>query len=582
MAVVSSAEALASARTVQWIDRVLANPAVQAQIEAQVVAADTSATGMQLAKQLSVLRGQLKETAYQKIFEARAKVGEDLLALNQSLSALIHYSSVAGEDASSFISLQRSVSQVTQKLSLFGEDDANGDGVKDAQGNPQAGPGALNNQAAGQGAPQGNGQDGAPTLSPEDAEIQKKLKDVPTLDLESSDNLADDSQEPSGKIVDPSQALQEEGEADENADPEDPSQGANSEMGQAVQKMKPKAAPAPAEKAAPAPEADAEEPAETEEPAAPAEEEQAPEAAPDAPAEEGADEKDPFAGEPGGEEKADEEAPAEDAGEGEGEAPAEDGAEAPKEGEEKAPAGKKAPAKKKGFLDSLDEDEEKPEAEEEAPAEDAEASDDEALAHTVTASSDETRFLYEGIYKDSLKFIFGNTVNLYKPTKDYFDGDINKVDAALRASLAQDKGMRTTIKKVRTAIGQGKLTRVKRVELSAPQIGTLLKSPVDKAQLGSITLPEDTPWTYRGIGVRKDSNQKTCMWFEIGSKEFGVAPNPKALEAKKETEDEFSARLVKHLKALSNVDGLKFVVGLIKKKILLPLYAGPIGGEAAE
>ncbi len=128
--------------THEWIESVLNNPTVRERVLHVLTAADTFAAS-QLAENLMRLRNQQRQQAYTKIFEARAKVAEDLLALQTSLSSLIHFSAVAGEETRSFVGLMNNVVNVTRKLSVFGEDDANGDGLRDTEatqvpGQPQA------------------------------------------------------------------------------------------------------------------------------------------------------------------------------------------------------------------------------------------------------------------------------------------------------------------------------------------------------------------------------------------------------------------------------------------------------------
>jgi hypothetical protein len=112
----------------QWIEETIPQ-SVRASIESRIQA--NAALTNPLVKQLVALRAQLKENAYQKIFETRATVCDDMLKLTQSLTNLVHFSSVAGEDTSAYVNLLRNVSKVTQQLSFFGEDDENGDGIRD-------------------------------------------------------------------------------------------------------------------------------------------------------------------------------------------------------------------------------------------------------------------------------------------------------------------------------------------------------------------------------------------------------------------------------------------------------------------
>ena len=99
----------------------------------------------------------------------------------------------------------------------------------------------------------------------------------------------------------------------------------------------------------------------------------------------------------------------------------------------------------------------------------------------------------------------------------------------------------------------------------------------DKGQLGAIAPKSSTPWRWRGIGVHALSNQQECVWFEVGSKEYAALPNQKALDAKNEDLEGFDARVKENIKKLSYDNGLKFILGLVARKVLNTIYVGEIG-----
>lgn len=487
----------------EWLDQVLANTDVRERIE-QMVTANATMTNS-IVKQLTALRSQLREAAYSKIYEARAAVGDDLLKLTQSLTTLIHYSSVAGEDTSSYVALLKSVSNVTQKLSFFGEDDADGDGVRDdAEGEngngadldleiDDANPPPAEDQVV---APEDEVQDDAETESPDADPEAVSPEDAPADEGSAEPEDGQDAEmDEDGEITTP------DGGEGENG-------GMADDFSNVVKNLKRgKPENAPKEEAEPA-------------------------------AEEGGDE--------GGDESA--EAPTEEGGESD-EAPAED---AESDEDENADGKKK---KKGGFLDSLEED--------------AEAG--------VTAAVADVRFAYLGLNEDRLTIsaIAGVKRYTYKPTVSMFNGDAEKLDRAMRKFMSDKPGYEAALDKLHSLVSSGKLKVVKIDPLTGQGLRDEVSTEVDRAQLGAGDIPPGTPWKYRGVGLQHVSNQEACIWFEVGRKEYAALPNAKALKDGEDI-DAFSDRVAARLEKLAYDDGLTFLVGLVKKKVIKPIFAGPI------
>lgn len=454
----------------EWIDSVL-SPEVKAKVEHLVQA--NSAVSQPLIKQLQALRAQLRENAYQKIYEARAGVADDLLKLTQSLTQLIHYSNVAGEDTSAYISLMRSVSQVTQKLSFFGEDDADGDGVKDSE-EPGLDPASDLELDIDETSPEPKPED---TIKPEE-----DVKDeAPTED----------------ENVDPD-AVKPEDEAPEEPAPDEETEMTDDESGEG-----------------------------------------------DADADQEGDLDADF-------EKAVKSAPKHKKAPAEEEEPAED--EEPSEEDED-------PAKKKGFLAKLD---------------DSEAETAESSTQVLSAAENKFRFAYLGIARNKISALVTDTIYEYKPEATLFGGDLKRLDTALRKLLATEAGYSAVLSKLNDLVKAKKLKIVARKEVKGNDLRSSLKSPVDQGQLGENDVPDGTPWRYRGIGLQNVKNNQVCVWFEVGSKEYAAIPNPKSLKAGEDI-DGFDARIQGRLKTMSYNDGLGFIIGLIERGHLKPIFVGPIG-----
>jgi hypothetical protein len=465
-----------------WIEEVLASTDAKSKIEAAVTANATMTNS--IVKQLTALRAQLRENAYSKIYEARAAVGDDLLKLTQSLTTLIHFSSVAGEDTSAYVALLRSVSKVTQQLSFFGEEDADGDGIRDDaentnpeldlqidDGNPPPSDDAVV-------APKDEVQDPSETESP----------DVDPDSVQPDDAGGEAQPEDQGEVSD--EGAGEQGEGEEPA-PEDGQEGEIDEDGEIQQD--------------------------------------------------------------GGENTQDAENDFDNVVQNlrRGKKPAkkEDGEE---EGDEDG---------KKSFLEKIDDED----------AGTAESS-------VSTAGAHEFRFAYLGVDArgESVVAVVGDKRYFYTPTEAVFGGDVTRLDKAIRKLMAQSAGYSAVLQKINGLVRAKKLT-ISHVDLltSAKEVRDNVSTEIDRAQLGATDIPAGTPWRYRGIGIQKVSNQEICMWFEIGSKEYAAIPNPKALKKDEDIEG-FSERVQGRLKTLSYDDGLTFLVGLVKRKVIKVIFAGKI------
>lgn len=468
----------------EWIDSVL-SPEVRAKVEHMVQA--NNAASQPLIKQLQALRAQLRENAYQKIYEARAGVADDLLKLTQSLTQLIHYSNVAGEDTSAYISLMRSVSQVTQKLSFFGEDDADGDGVKDSE---EAGldPASDLELDIDETNPEPKPED---VIKPQDEvkdEAETEDENVDPDSVKPEDAAQEPSEEPAGEDVEMTDDESGEGDAEQSNNFDD-------DFEKAVKSM---------------------------------------------PKQKKAAEQDDEQAEPDGEESAEE--PSEDDEQEDGE-----------------------PKKKKGFLAKLD---------------DAEPEEETAESSTqvLSAAENKFRFAYLGISpsKQKISAVVTDTIYEYKPESTLFGGDVKRLDTAIRKLLASEAGYSAVLLKLNSLVKAKKLKIVARKDIKGNDLRNSLKSPVDQGQLGENEVPEGTPWRYRGIGLQKVKNNQVCIWFEVGSKEYAAVPNTKSLKAGEDI-DGFDARVQGKLKTLSYDDGLGFIIGLIERGHLKPIFVGPIG-----
>ena len=498
----------------EWLEGILNDPNFRARVDTVVVAADTY-LATQLARNLMQLRNQQRTNAYKQIFAARTKVSEDLLALQNSLSALIHYSAVAGEDANVFIALQRSVVTVTQKLSIFGEEDADGDGMRDSQAK-------------------------APGTPADPAAAGNPEKNLPSLDMEiDRAPIAPDNQ-PEPKEVLPANKVQQDPDdvTDEDAVP-------------------------PAGPAADGQEEDAPEPGAAEPNKGAAPEKPAPEGF-DTEVDEGAPEGDA----PAGDAPEDEEDEDSDAKAPEQEEVVEDKDKLHQEFGRLAQKGKKA---KKGLFESLTD----PDLDKKEPAE-GEAAASVAEAKQDVKKEKNFRFVYRGIRGNCVSALITNKVYYFQPTEKLYKGDVNKVDVALRKHLETHPGYTNalaTLNQLRTA---GKLKIIRRVSLSKQQLRKILHAPEQNAhtQLGTIKFDEGTAWRYRGVGLQKISNQEAALWLEVGDTEYAVLPNKKVF-GNKDIED-VNGSIQQKLKLLSYTDGLKYLVRLVHNKQLQVIYQGKI------
>lgn len=84
-----------------------------------------------MRSKIEALRKQFKEQAIQVEHESKQKLAGLLRETSHVLTDLIHSMNICGKDASAMTKLQQQVGKVTQSLSFVGEEDANGDGIKD-------------------------------------------------------------------------------------------------------------------------------------------------------------------------------------------------------------------------------------------------------------------------------------------------------------------------------------------------------------------------------------------------------------------------------------------------------------------
>lgn len=467
-----------------WIEEVLASTDAKSKIEAAVTANATMTNS--IVKQLTALRAQLRENAYSKIYEARAAVGDDLLKLTQSLTTLIHFSSVAGEDTSAYVALLRSVSKVTQQLSFFGEEDADGDGIRDdaENANPE-----LDLQI----------DDGNPppsddaVVAPKDEVQDPSETESPDVDPDSvqPDDAGEEAQ-PEDQGEDGGDASDEDGtgEQGDEAMPEDGQEGEIDEDGEIQQDG----------------------------------------------AEDGQDAENDFDNVVKNLRRGKKPTKGEDGEEDDG---------------------------KKSFLEKIDEEDD---------------GSGTAESSVATGGAHEFRFAYLGIDENSenVVAVVGDKRYFYAPSGELFAGNVERLDRAIRKLMAQSTGYSAVLQKINSLVRAKKLT-ISHVDAltSAKEVRDNVSTEIDRAQLGAVNIPAGTPWRYRGVGIQKVSNQEICIWFEIGSKEYAAIPNPKALKDGEDIED-FSGRIQSRLKTLSYDDGLTFVVGLVKRKVLKVIFAGKI------
>lgn len=523
----------------EWIESVLNNPEFRAKYEQTITAADTFMAS-QLAQSLMQLRNQQRSNAYKKIFEARAKVADDLLSLQTSLSELIHYSAVAGEDTKIFVSLQHNVVTVTQKLSMFGEDDANGDGMRDSQAQAPGTP-----MPADPSQPQ---QPGAP------------VQNAPSIDLDiDTAPMAPDNQpEPEAHQVLPADKVQQDPEDVTDEDAGGPKPAATPSPAHEGDNIDgPAELPdAPADEGAPAPDAAPADEAgfdtsEDDDQAADKEDEEAAQ-------DDGAPKANPEGGEAAPDADSDEAAPDE-------EESSEDQNELHKEFGKVA---KKAKAGgKKGLFESLTEE----------PEQAAAASVAEGKEGELTKPADNFRFVYRGVRGETISALITNKVYYFKPTPELCGGDVNSLNVAMLRYMEKRPGYASALQKLNTLRATGKLKVVKRVRLSKAQLRAALHAPEqNKGQLGAVPMDEGTSWRYRGVGLQKISNQDVCLWLEVGDREYGLVPNKKVWGDK--TIEEVDGPIQGKLKKLSYTDGLKFMLNLVHTKKLNVIFQGKVSG----
>jgi hypothetical protein len=491
----------------QWIEDTIPEE-IRASIETKIQA--NAAMTNPLIKQLVALRAQLKENAYQKIFEARASVADDLLKLTQSLTNLIHFSSVAGEDTSAYVALLRSVSKVTQQLTFFGEDDANGDGVKDEEETVIDDDLSLSLDD-GSSKPLTIDEAKNPAIKQQQSQSPKQApvnKDTGKTAEQEIDEAANDPTE-------------DEGEGEEEPAQEKPK--SDSSLDDVLNSLNGKPSKEDSE--------DSEEPSNDE----------------------------------SSEDESSEDAPEE--------APSEDDA-GTEESDEESDSSKK-PVKKKSFLEELDEEPSEEDSDEDTESEDADAAVAAAVATAPKFDINKARFVYRGVIDGTINVIVNDIELSYKPESTLFGGDVNKLDIAMKKLMVKNHGYTAPLLKIQSLSKSKQITLIAKSRLKPANLHKELLNKVDKAQLGEVTPKPGTPWRWRGIGIHALSNQEECVWFEVGSKEYAALPNKKALKEDEDLEA-FNNRIEAKLKTLSYNDGLKFVLGLVERKVLNTIYVGQI------
>jgi hypothetical protein len=99
----------------------------------------TASDPTDMSKKIEALRKQFKEQSLQVSYESKQKLAGLLRETSHVLTDLIHAMNICGEDAGAMTKLQQQVGKVTRSLSFVGEDDANGDGIKDSVEDPGLG-----------------------------------------------------------------------------------------------------------------------------------------------------------------------------------------------------------------------------------------------------------------------------------------------------------------------------------------------------------------------------------------------------------------------------------------------------------
>lgn len=85
-----------------------------------------------MTKKMDAMRKHFKEQALQVSYESKQKLASILREMAHVLTDLIHAMNVNGEDASAMMKLQSQAGKITRSMSFVGEDDADGDGIKDS------------------------------------------------------------------------------------------------------------------------------------------------------------------------------------------------------------------------------------------------------------------------------------------------------------------------------------------------------------------------------------------------------------------------------------------------------------------
>lgn len=99
-------------------------------------------------------------------------------------------------------------------------------------------------------------------------------------------------------------------------------------------------------------------------------------------------------------------------------------------------------------------------------------------------------------------------VYYYKPTKKFFAGDAEKVDRVFRKLLDSANGYAKLSTEISARARSGHLELVSKKEQPASQL------------LGV----SEGAWSYRGVDTHPKKEDKTALWFEIGSQEFAAIP----------------------------------------------------------
>lgn len=189
------------------------------------------------------------------------------------------------------------------------------------------------------------------------------------------------------------------------------------------------------------------------------------------------------------------------------------------------------------------------------------------------------RFIYlgvKGVKKngesfDVLRAGFGShktdsiKVYYYKPTKKFFNGDVQKIDRLFRKILYTVNGYSKLSSEINARVKSGHLEIVSKKEQPAAQL------------LGDA----EGSWSYKGLGEHPQNDEKQAIWFEIGDKEFAAVPSKAFESGNVEEADSFIRMHIIGSKEHGGVgksynEGLSELERLVDSKKLKVIYHGGI------